>query len=337
MTSRGYKRSWKNLLINKRYQLRFTLFMVGLAVVLMALLGWWVVRVADDATRVAESRLRKDPCPELPMVAGVSSGVVVTSGAMTFEEVEPGTDEASGSAAGSGSGSGAGSGSDTGSGSGSGSDTGSATGSGSGSGSGSGTGVDTGSAAGSDADAAPVVTDRVGGHRITMDEPSMRLEPIPLTLPEHYVEDIQKHLQCRLARGGKIAVLDAGKRRIVLVLVLSGLAVMVGLVLFGIKMTHRVAGPLYKVTLYLAKLRDGRYDKVYDLRKGDQLREFYEHFREAHAGVVTLEKGDRARISAALDAAAADGLFVRSPEAKAAADELRAILERKEKALGDDT
>ena len=33
--ARGYKRSWKNLLINKRYQLRFTLFMVGLSVVLM--------------------------------------------------------------------------------------------------------------------------------------------------------------------------------------------------------------------------------------------------------------------------------------------------------------
>ena len=107
-----------------------------------------------------------------------------------------------------------------------------------------------------------------------------------------------------------------------------------GLVLFGIKMTHRVAGPLYKVTLYLAKLRDGRYDKVYDLRKGDQLVEFYDHFRQAHAGVVALEQGDRDRIAAALDAAIADGVLERSPEVRAAADELRAVLERKEKALG---
>jgi len=30
VTSRAYKRSWKNLLINKQYQLRFTLFMVGI-------------------------------------------------------------------------------------------------------------------------------------------------------------------------------------------------------------------------------------------------------------------------------------------------------------------
>jgi hypothetical protein len=74
-------------------------------------------------------------------------------------------------------------------------------------------------------------------------------------------------------------------------------------VLLGIKMTHKVAGPLYKVTLYLAKMRDGRYDKVYDLRKGDQLVEFYEHFKHAHAGVVALEQADVDRIAAALDAA----------------------------------
>jgi hypothetical protein len=167
-----------------------------------------------------------------------------------------------------------------------------------------------------------------------MDEPSMTFRPIVPTLPEGYLADVQSHLQCRLVRAGKIAELERGKRQIVVVLVVSGVLVVIGLVLFGIKMTHRVAGPLYKVTLYLAKLRDGRYDKVYDLRRGDQLREFYEHFREAHAGVVNLERGDRDRIAAALDAAAADGLFERSPEAKAAADELRAILDRKEKALG---
>ena len=48
--ARGYKRSWKNLLINKRYQLRFTLFMVGMAALLMTGLGVWVMRVADEAT-----------------------------------------------------------------------------------------------------------------------------------------------------------------------------------------------------------------------------------------------------------------------------------------------
>ena len=54
---------------------------------------------------------------------------------------------------------------------------------------------------------------------------------------------------------------------------------MLGLAVYGIKMTHKVAGPLFKVSLYLAKMRDGRFDKVYNLRKGDQLVDFYEHFK----------------------------------------------------------
>ena len=63
---RGYKRSWRNLLINKRYQLRFTLFMAGLAAVLMTLLGWWVTRVAGEATNVAKSRQRGRICATVP-------------------------------------------------------------------------------------------------------------------------------------------------------------------------------------------------------------------------------------------------------------------------------
>ena len=36
---RGYKRSWKNLLINRQYQLRFTLFMVVLSTLLITALA----------------------------------------------------------------------------------------------------------------------------------------------------------------------------------------------------------------------------------------------------------------------------------------------------------
>ena len=48
--NRQYKRSWKNLLINKRYQLRFTLFMVVLSSLLMVGLGIWVMKEADETT-----------------------------------------------------------------------------------------------------------------------------------------------------------------------------------------------------------------------------------------------------------------------------------------------
>ena len=54
---RGYKRSWKNLLINKQYQLRFTLFMVALSAVLMTGLGLWVMRLVNTTTTVGISRI----------------------------------------------------------------------------------------------------------------------------------------------------------------------------------------------------------------------------------------------------------------------------------------
>ena len=71
---RGYKRSWKNLLINKRYQLRFTLFMVGLSALLMVGLGAWVMWVADETTAVSITSLRGDACPKLPAVSSTSDG-----------------------------------------------------------------------------------------------------------------------------------------------------------------------------------------------------------------------------------------------------------------------
>ena len=128
----------------------------------------------------------------------------------------------------------------------------------------------------------------------------------------------------------QITKIDAANRNITIVLVLSGVLLTLGLAVFGIKMTHKVAGPLHKVTLYLAKMRDGRLDTVYNLRKGDQLVEFYEHFKHAHAGVVQIEKDDIVRIKAALEALEADGVLARSPEARVAADALKKVLDRKE-------
>ena len=63
----------------------------------------------------------------------------------------------------------------------------------------------------------------------------------------------------------------AARITIVYALLATGALLVFGLTLYGIKMTHRVAGPLHKVTLYLDKLRDGTYDAVHNLRKGDQL------------------------------------------------------------------
>jgi len=77
-----------------------------------------------------------------------------------------------------------------------------------------------------------------------------------------------------------------------------------------------------------SKMREGRFDKVYNLRKGDQLVDFYEHFKTAHAGVVTLEKADIAQLEATI--AAAEGAGLGDHDAVKA---LRDVLARKEKSL----
>ncbi len=140
--------------------------------------------------------------------------------------------------------------------------------------------------------------------------------------------DVFANRVCASAQRVHFDNLEFGRVRIFLVLIFTGLVLVIGLAVYGIKMTHKVAGPLFKVSLYLNKMRDGRFDKVWNLRKGDQLVDFYDHFKAAHAGMVTLEKTDIERMKAVIASAEASGLGEH-----ATVVQLRAIVARKEKAL----
>jgi len=157
--------------------------------------------------------------------------------------------------------------------------------------------------------------------------------PPPPAVPADFVESATKKWTCNFRHDGTVAGLQRGRTEILLVLIGSGLLLVLGLAVYGIKMTHKVAGPLYKVQLYLAKMRDGRLDKVYNLRKGDQLVEFYEHFKTAHAGVVTMEKADIERLKAMLAVVDKDPAKFESPELAERVAELRSMLARKEKSI----
>jgi len=364
--NKGYKRSWKNLLINKRYQLRFTLFMVGLSALLMAGLGVWVMKEANDATSVAKSSIAGDACPKVPVI----SDTVNEEGGVPLKldgdgsATEPTGDVPSRMQH---------------------------------------SAVDPKDVAHHNANddeiavqnawcldasckpeqAAPLeikmstparceayvkkkLTDPEavaalrkalvpvvkcdGGDSFTvadagaagepgrehhvkvqLDESSMTMMPAPpqaRVIPADYSERTTAHWACVYRNAGKIADLESGRLRILWVLVITGLALVLGLAVYGIKMTHRVAGPLFKVSLYLAKMKDGRYDKVWNLRKGDQLVEFYEHFKHAHAGVVALERSDIEQMTTLIAAAKQAG----AGETEAV-KELEALVSRKEKAL----
>lgn len=275
---KGYRRSWKNLLINKRYQLRFTLFMVGLSTILMLGLGMWVLHEARIATEVGindvEGRdVEGRSCAETAPAEDGSHAAP----ARPAEPAEP-----------------------------------------------------------APADGEPGADGESERPRIQVEIGEMQLTPptgdddfeMPPAAPSEVAACLDSDEQA-----AKIAELEAGYDRIKLVLAACGVLMVFGLTFFGIKTTHKVAGPLYKMTLYFDKMHKGTYDQVYSLRRGDQLVEFYEQFKAAHAGLRTMQERDIEVLRGVLEAAESADLGSRSPEIAALLDEMRQTLESKEKSL----
>jgi nitrogen fixation/metabolism regulation signal transduction histidine kinase len=281
---RSYKRSWKNLLINKRYQLRFTLFMVGLSALLMVGLGIWVMWVANETTAVSMTSVRGDACPRLPAV-GPSAPAADDEQAVPVPSMK--LDESASAASGSA--------------------------------------TAPAAPAAPGAAAAPGAEDEPRHVKVQIDESSMTLTQ---AVPADVADKIAAHWTCEIRQIATFDRLERGRRRILWAMIATGLLLVLGLAIYGIKMTHRVAGPLFKVSLYLSKMREGRFDKVYNLRKGDQLVDFYDQFKHAHGGIVAMQREDIARITAVIAAADAAGAGQHPAIA-----ELRALLARKEKSL----
>ena len=55
----------------------------------------------------------------------------------------------------------------------------------------------------------------------------------------------------------------------------------IALALFGLLVTHRVAGPVYVMSHYVHVLSRGRYPIMRPLRRGDELKDFFDSFQRA--------------------------------------------------------
>jgi len=120
-----------------------------------------------------------------------------------------------------------------------------------------------------------------------------------------------------------VAQFAHGDRMLMITLIAFGFILSVVLAGYGIVLTHKVAGPLFKMTIHLDKIRDGKLGIVYNLRKGDQLVDFFEHFKSAHDALRHRTEEDIALLDKAIAAAGAGPL----------ADELKAAKARKEESL----
>jgi len=111
---------------------------------------------------------------------------------------------------------------------------------------------------------------------------------------------------------------------LVLVLSISGV---------GILLTHKVAGPLYKISSFFGRIRDNRLGPAPNkLRKGDELQNFYLSFREMHQAIRARVEEDVRVMDGALTSieATPEG---KSPAMQRAIDELRQLCKRKEDSL----
>ncbi len=78
-----------------------------------------------------------------------------------------------------------------------------------------------------------------------------------------------------------IEELTSINRQVTWVVIFVALLCGVVLSLFGLLLTHRIAGPIYALTQFVAALARGRYPLVRPIRKSDELKDFFELFRRS--------------------------------------------------------
>ena len=95
----------------------------------------------------------------------------------------------------------------------------------------------------------------------------------------------------------------------------GALAVMVFLIgALGILITHRVAGPIYKMKLLLRQVADGKLKVGARLRKGDELRDFFDVFAQMVESLRDRQLHEVQQLDRAIASAKADGVGSESIE-----------------------
>jgi methyl-accepting chemotaxis protein len=97
--------------------------------------------------------------------------------------------------------------------------------------------------------------------------------------------------------------LESDDQALVYKMIAVGFGLVVILSAYLVIMTHKVAGPLFKVSMYFDHMADGRLGPVTPLRRGDMLQDFFGDFKAMHESLRARAQGDAdamERASAAL-------------------------------------
>jgi hypothetical protein len=128
------------------------------------------------------------------------------------------------------------------------------------------------------------------------------------------------------------AQFQANDRVVLLGIVGFGLLVVLSIFAAGIWITHKVAGPLFSIGVICGRVRDNKLSpSMRQLRRGDELQEFYSSFREMYEALRTRVAGDVQALNSAITALeAAPG---KSTQLQEALGELRELRRQKEQSL----
>src|SRR3954449_2540690 len=100
----------------------------------------------------------------------------------------------------------------------------------------------------------------------------------------------------------------------------------------GIWITHKVAGPLYSMSIICGRVRDNKLSpSLRQLRKGDELQEFYSSFREMYEALRTRVAGDVQALGSSITAM--EAINPKPPGLQEALNELRELRRQKEQSL----
>jgi nitrogen fixation/metabolism regulation signal transduction histidine kinase len=119
---------------------------------------------------------------------------------------------------------------------------------------------------------------------------------------------------------------------------LSGfiLAVVLSLIIWGVLITHRIAGPIFIISRYVDQVTAGEYPDPRPLRKKDELREFFIKFNDMLTSIKEREKTDVEALGKAIESGKSVLASVsgdRAEEFAKTIEMLRDLQERKQKML----
>jgi nitrogen fixation/metabolism regulation signal transduction histidine kinase len=97
-------------------------------------------------------------------------------------------------------------------------------------------------------------------------------------------------------------VLAADDQALIYKMIAVGFGLVVILSAYLVIMTHKVAGPLFKVSSYFDQMAEGRLGTVTPLRRGDMLQDFFSDFKAMHESLRTRAQTDVAAMERALTA-----------------------------------